>query len=82
MDNINNPITPTEGQEFALLDAITIVGFLAQLDNMEQDEKETQYIRTVIQAIANEIEKIHKDNEKIIKQNEEILYFLRKEEVE
>jgi hypothetical protein len=55
-----------ELSNFEFLDAITIVGFLAQLDNMDKDEKETDYIHKVIDSIANEIEKLHKENEIII----------------
>ena len=56
-----------------LLDALTILGFAAQIQNISDDKTQTEYIRKVIQVIADEIEKLHKENDIIIKQNEEIL---------
>jgi len=64
-------------QSNVLLDGITIVGFLAQLKNIEDDKIQTSYIQQVIIAIANEIDKLHKENDIIIKQNEEILKILQ-----
>lgn len=76
MNNINNF---TENQQFEMLDALNIVGFFAQLDNMAKDEEQTKYVQVVIEAIANEIEKLHKENDIIIKQNEEIIGLLKGE---
>lgn len=59
-----------------ILDAITITGFLAQLDNMAKDDVQNKYIHTVIKAIADEIEKLHRENDIIMEQNEEILKLL------
>jgi glycerol dehydrogenase-like iron-containing ADH family enzyme len=72
MINLNN-----ENQQFEMLDALNIVGFFAQLDNMSKDEEQSKYIQTVIQALANEVEKLHKENDIIIEQNEEILKLLK-----
>jgi fatty acid/phospholipid biosynthesis enzyme len=66
--NLNN-----ENQQFEMLDALNIVGFFAQLDNMSKDEEQSKYIQTVIQALTNEVEK----NDIIIKQNNEILKLLK-----
>jgi predicted patatin/cPLA2 family phospholipase len=71
-----------ENQEFNFLDALTMVGFFAQLSNMSEDEAQTDYIRKVILAISQEIEKLHQENDVIIKQNEEILNILNKEKNE
>lgn len=65
-DNTNNK----------LLDALTILGFAAQIQNISDDKTQTEYIRKVIQVIADEIEKLHKENDVIIKQNKEILKML------
>jgi glycerol dehydrogenase-like iron-containing ADH family enzyme len=73
--NLNN-----ENQQFEMLDALNIVGFFAQLDNMSKDEQQSKYIQTVIQAIANEIEKLHKENDIIIEQNNEIIKMLKERE--
>lgn len=74
-NNINS------SEELGLLDIITIAGFLAQIDNMSKDEVQTNYIRVVIKAIANEIEKLHKENDIIMTQNKEILKLLRRKNV-
>ena len=68
-------------EEFGFLDMITIAGFLAQIDNMNKDEVQTNYTRVVIKAIVNEIEKLHKENDIIMAQNEEILELLRRKNV-
>lgn len=74
MNNKNNNINQNDG----LLDGITILGFIAQLQNIQDDKEQTEYIRKVIQAIADEIKKLHDENDIIIKQNEEILKILKK----
>lgn len=58
-NNINN---------FELLDLITIISFAAQLQNMEMDGKQTNFIHKVIKAIADEIDKLHQENDIIIEQ--------------
>lgn len=65
------------GNQFEFLDLITIMGFLAQVDNMSKDESQTKYIHKVIKTIALEIDKLHKENDIIIKQNEEIIKLLK-----
>lgn len=65
-DNTNNK----------MLDVLTVLGFAAQIQNISDDKIQTEYIRKVIQVIADEIEKLHKENDIIIKQNEEILKML------
>ena len=65
-DNTNNK----------MLDVLTVLGFAAQIQNISDDKTQTEYIRKVIQVIADEIEKLHKENDIIIKQNEEILKML------
>ena len=74
MNNNNNNIN----QNDSLLDSITILGFIAQLQNIKDDKEQTEYIRKVIQAIADEIAKLHKENDIIIKQNEDILKILKR----
>lgn len=72
--NINNLKNKTN---FNILDIITILGFVAQINNIQDDKTQTEYIQKVIQAIADEIKKLHKENDIIIKQNEEILNILK-----
>lgn len=66
-----------KNNQFETLDAITIVGFLAQLENMADDSKEKEYIHNVILAIANEIEKLHKENERIEQKLDKVLQMLK-----
>ena len=60
-------------EDVGVLDLLNVFSLWAQVDNMNMDKVQTEYIRKVIKAIANEIEKLHKENDIIIKQNEEIL---------
>lgn len=59
--------------DIGILDVLNIISLGMQMENMSSDEKQTNYIRKVIKAIANEIELLHKENDIIMKQNEEIL---------
>jgi glycerol dehydrogenase-like iron-containing ADH family enzyme len=68
-----------ENQQFEILDALNVVGFFAQLDNMSKDEEQSKYIQTIIKALANEVEKLHKENDIIIEQNNEIIRLLKEE---
>ena len=60
------------------LDLITIISFIAQLQNIEEDKKEKQYIHSVILAIANEIEKLHKQNDRLEQKINQILQILKR----
>ncbi len=52
-------------QQFESLDMLTILSFIAQLQNMKQDTEEKRYIHLIIQQIGNEIERLHKENDRI-----------------
>lgn len=67
-----------DNEEIGFLDILNIASFLVQIENMQEDEKETKYIHKVIKVIANEIDKLHKENDIIIEQNEEIIRLLKK----
>lgn len=67
-------------ENFDFLDIITMVSFLAQMDNMNQDDAQNKFIHKVIHSISNEIEKLHKENDIIMAQNEEIIKLLKREE--
>ncbi len=75
MDNIFNN---SSNGEFGFLDILAMISFLAQINNMDKDDMQNEYIHKVIKAIANEIEKLHKENDIIIEQNEKILKEIRK----
>ena len=66
-------------EEVGVLDLLNVFSLWAQVENMQMDAEQSEYISKVIKAIANEIEKLHKENDIIIKQNEEILRLLNKE---
>lgn len=70
-----NPGVP---EDVGILDLLNVFSLWAQIDNMNMDKQQTEYIRKVIRAIADEIDKLHKENDIIIKQNEEILDLLRR----
>ncbi len=70
-----NPGIP---EDVGILDLLNVFSLWAQIDNMNMDKQQTEYIRKVIRAIADEIDKLHKENDIIIKQNEEILDLLRR----
>ena len=74
---MNNNNSNQTTSNTAILDVITILGFVAQLENIKDDKVQTNYIRKVIQAISDEIDKLHKENDIIIKQNEEMLKILK-----
>lgn len=71
MNNFNN-------NELEFLDIITIAGFIAQMQNMEKDDKHNKFIHQVINTIAQEIQKLHNENDIIMAQNEKILNLLKK----
>lgn len=70
-----NPGIP---EDVGILDLLNVFSLWAQIDNMNMDKQQTEYIHKVIRAIADEIDKLHKENDIIIKQNEEILDLLRR----
>lgn len=74
-NNANN--TMQEEQSFEFLDALAIVSFMAQINNMNKDVKETQYIHKVIKTIGSEIAKLHYENDIIMEQNETIIKILK-----
>lgn len=70
-----NGNNPNNGLEF--LDIITIMGFLAQIENLGKDEKYEQFIKKIILGLVQEIEKLHKENEDIINKLNQILERLK-----
>lgn len=63
-------------QNFEALDVLALASFALQLQNINKDNEQTDFIQKVIQAIAIEVGKLHKENDIIIKQNDEILMLL------
>ena len=55
------------------LDVLTIIGFVAQLQNLEKDEHYENYIKNFIRNLDEEIQKLHKENEEIIEKLDKVL---------
>lgn len=71
-ENMNN------NQNFESLDIITIMGFIAQMQNIQKDNKEKEYIHQIIHIISDEIQKLHKENDRIEYKLDKILEILNK----
>ena len=52
---------------FEFLDALTLISFFTQMENLNKDEKYEQFIKKIIIYLIGEIEKLHKENDDIIK---------------
>jgi len=63
MDNNNNNIN---NNGFGLIDILTVISFIAQMKNMNDDEITNLKNSSIIKAVANEIDKLHKENDDII----------------
>ena len=74
--NNENGMSNQEQKDFGFLDALTITSFLAQIDNINKDSKQTDWIHKVIKAIGNEIQKLHKENELLRKNEDKIIKLL------
>lgn len=66
-----------ENQQFDFLDAITLIGFFAQIENLDKDQKYEEFIKKIIIGLVQEIEKLHKENEDIINKLDQILEKLK-----
>lgn len=58
-NNINN-------NGLGLIDILTVISFMAQMKNMNDDEITNLKNSSIIKAVANEIDKLHKENDDII----------------
>lgn len=58
-NNVNN-------NGFGLIDILTVISFMAQMKNMNDDEITNLKNSSIIKAVANEIDKLHKENDDII----------------
>ena len=61
-------------QNFETLDILSILSFIAQMENIKKDNQQQEYIHSVIKAIAVEIEKLHKENDIIIQMLKDLKY--------
>lgn len=65
-----------EQEELNFLDIITMVAFIAQLQNMEIDGINTKWIHNVIFSLSKEVQKLHEENDIIIDKVNKILKIL------
>lgn len=63
-------------EEINFLDIITMVAFIAQLQNMEIDGINTKWIHNVIFSLAKEVQKLHEENDVIINKIDKVLKIL------
>lgn len=64
-------------KDFEFMDAVGITSFLAQLDNMEKDQIQTEWIRKVVVSLAQEVQKLHDENDILINKVDEILKIVK-----
>ena len=57
MNNNNN--------QFEILDLIAMISFVMQLQNIQLDDKQQNYIHNVIRALAQQVQKLHQQNDRI-----------------
>ena len=69
-----------ENQQFDFLDIISLMGFFAQMENLDKDQKYEEFIKKIIIGLVQEIEKLHKENEDIINKLDQMLEKLDKNE--
>lgn len=63
-------------EELNFLDIITMIAFIAQLQNMEIDGINTKWIHNVIFSLSKEVQKLHEENDIIIDKVNKILKIL------
>ncbi len=59
------------------LDLIAIIGFILQIQNIQLDDKQQNYIHNVIKALAQQVEKLHQQNDRIEAKLDQILKILK-----
>ena len=71
MNNNNN------NNQFEILDLIAMISFVMQLQNIQLDDKQQNYIHNVIKTLAQQVEKLHKQNDRIETKLDQILKILK-----
>ena len=59
------------------LDLIAIIGFILQIQNIQLDDKQQNYIHNVIKVLAQQVEKLHQQNDRIETKLDQILKILK-----
>ena len=55
-----------DNDNLGLIDILSIISFMAQMKNMNDDEITNIKNSSIIKAVASEIDKLHKENDDII----------------
>lgn len=69
MINNNND---NKQENLDILDTITMLSFMAQIQNIKEDKAQNIWINKVIQTLFQEINKLHYENELLFKKLEEV----------
>ena len=67
---INNDNNKQENLD--MLDIITMLSFMAQIQNIKEDKAQNIWINKIIQTLFQEINKLHYENELLFKKLEEV----------
>lgn len=67
---INNDNNKQENLD--ILDIITMLSFMAQIQNIKEDKAQNIWINKVIKTLFQEINKLHYENELLFKKLEEV----------
>ena len=68
INNDNN----NKQENLDILDIITMLSFMAQIQNIKEDKAQNIWINKVIQTLFQEINKLHYENELLFKKLEEV----------
>lgn len=69
MINNNND---NKQENLDILDIITMLSFMAQIQNIKEDKAQNIWINKIIQTLFQEINKLHYENELLFKKLEEV----------
>lgn len=69
MINNNND---NKQENLDMLDIITMLSFMTQIQNIKEDKAQNIWINKVIQTLFQEINKLHYENELLFKKLEEV----------
>ena len=67
---INNDNNKQENLD--ILDIITMLSFMAQIQNIKEDKAQNIWINKIIKTLFQEINKLHYENELLFKKLEEV----------
>ena len=68
----NNNDNDNKQENLDMLDIITILSFIAQIQNMQENRVQNNWINKVIKTLFQEVNKLHYENELLFKKLEEV----------